>query len=535
MSKTPKRPYGLGTGQGMKTPVMRHSSILPPSASRTQAAGRLTIADASMRRTSTLFQPTTATKLPRDLISSHSYKQDMVAKIWNFINKYEQDAGISPEMILAPTSNVFRDIFEMIYSHLSVDYESPKNIQEFSAQFVRIMEELGFPVAIKGSTMMTIGVATSYPLLLAALGWLVDTVTAYKAIHDKSHLMMRDDEGGQKGVVRYSFLHQAFKEYKQNRNIVNEPDYQQKCEEKIKSIYEDTENFEEQEKALTATLARLDENLEEKRNHNAQLHQEIAKAELEIDKMNEDMAQIVDVLQVTRKEMDKATKNLECVASEREKAERSLAQKKEELERVNQAIREQAEGENGIRRGEAKQLRAEQQRLRTECQTLKEQCEKISKEQWNNSKKFDAIFGQQRDRLMDLHNRVMMLRGNLGEDTTQNIDLPRNNADLCRSVNVLGQILFDLDAMLRANIRKADAAISDLKATLSDLERKYEIARENLVRTEKDRERFWRRVQKEKEELRREREAREAEIGEFLIDDFCQPYLRKKPFSSAKK
>lgn len=39
-------------------------------------------------------------------------------------------------------------------------------------------------------------------------------------------------------------------------------------------------------------------------------HQEIAKAELEIDKMNEDMAQIVDVLQVTRKEMDKATKNL---------------------------------------------------------------------------------------------------------------------------------------------------------------------------------------------------------------------------------
>ena len=43
------------------------------------------------------------------------------------------------------------------------------------------------------------------------------------------------------------------------------------CEEKIKSIYEDTENFEEQEKALTATLARLDENLEEKRNHNAQL------------------------------------------------------------------------------------------------------------------------------------------------------------------------------------------------------------------------------------------------------------------------
>lgn len=44
-------------------------------------------------------------------------------------------------------------------------------------KFVKIMEELGFPVAIKGSTMMTIGVATSYPLLLAALGWLVDTVT----------------------------------------------------------------------------------------------------------------------------------------------------------------------------------------------------------------------------------------------------------------------------------------------------------------------------------------------------------------------
>ena len=56
-----------------------------------------------------------------------------------------------------------------------------------------------------------------------------------------------------------------------------------------------------------------------------------------------------------------------------------------------------------------------------------------------------------------------------------------------------------------------------------------------MVRTEKDRERFWRRVQKEKEELRREREAREAEIGEFLIDEFCQLYLRKKPFSSAKK
>ena len=41
-------------------------------------------------------------------------------------------------------------------------------------------------------------------------------------------------------------------------------------------------------------------------------------------------------------------------------------------------------------------------------------------------------------------------------------------------------------------------------------------------------------MQKEKEELRREREAREAEIGEFLIDDFCQLYLRKKPFSSGK-
>ena len=70
---------------------------------------------------------------------------------------------------------------------------------------------------------------------------------------------------------------------------------------------------------------------------------------------------------------------------------------------------------------------------------------------------------------------------------------------------------------------------------VSHFRRKYEIARENLVRTEKDRERFWRRVQKEKEEQRREREAREAEIGEFLIDDFCQLYLRKKPFSSGKK
>ncbi|VDM55161.1 unnamed protein product [Angiostrongylus costaricensis] len=123
----------------------------------------------------------------------------MIRKIYDFLLQHDGENCVPERVIRSPTKQDFIYMFESIYQHLSPNLQI-KNVHEecsknrrveivdimltfyllpsviFHGKVPAIFRELGYPTAIRPSTMQTIGASHTWPNLLGALTWLIEVV-----------------------------------------------------------------------------------------------------------------------------------------------------------------------------------------------------------------------------------------------------------------------------------------------------------------------------------------------------------------------
>lgn len=120
-----------------------------------------------------LFNTKNSSVAPRDVKSLVSLNG---SKIYNFLVEYESSDAPSEQLIMKPRGkNDFIACFELIYQHLSKDYEFPRH-ERIEEEVSQIFKGLGYPYPLKNSYYQPMGSSHGYPHLLDALSWLIDII-----------------------------------------------------------------------------------------------------------------------------------------------------------------------------------------------------------------------------------------------------------------------------------------------------------------------------------------------------------------------
>ncbi|PIO77477.1 HEC/Ndc80p family protein [Teladorsagia circumcincta] len=181
-------------------------------------------------------------------LSSKEYQGEMVRTIYEFLLEHDGENCLPERVIRSPTKQDFICMFESIYQHLNPDFQLKNVIEEVPA----IFRELGYPTAIKPSTMQTIGAAHSWPTLL-------DKIQALRQWYEQ-----QEDFDTQKKAIEANL-----------EQIVEECKELEADKGKVERIQEDIARLDED-------IAKATEYKEETEQHEKQLAEQLETVNLEV-------------------------------------------------------------------------------------------------------------------------------------------------------------------------------------------------------------------------------------------------------------
>ncbi|KAE9420650.1 hypothetical protein Angca_007385 [Angiostrongylus cantonensis] len=323
---------------------------------------------ASVRRHSAFRSITCAVKDTRPL-SSKEYQNEMIRKIYDFLLQHDGENCVPERVIRSPTKQDFIYMFESIYQHLSPNLQI-RNVHE---EVPAIFRELGYPTAIRPSTMQTIGASHTWPNLLGALTWLIEVVE-----------------------YKYSWLNAGFKDYQRNRNAVNNEGF---FDDKIRTLRtwcEEQEDFDAQQDVIQAALEQIKEEcaeLEANKGSLESLREDIAQLDDDISKAThykEETERDVNRLAEENVCLQMVPLTIFCVAKTMSEGQSRLAEL-EELAKVQ-------EESSGLGSNEARELMAEFEQNKLTMRKLKDELDCLCKQHWLAVPKSKRAFAEQHDR-----------------------------------------------------------------------------------------------------------------------------------------
>ncbi|VDO19182.1 unnamed protein product [Heligmosomoides polygyrus] len=384
--KTPTRPrFTIGGSQISSTTKNDHGG----GQARFSVGG----VPASARRHSVFRSITSNFKDTRPL-SSREYQNEMIRQIYEFLLEHDGENCIPEKLIRSPTKQDFVRMFESIYQHFNPDFQL-KNVLE---EVPMILRELGYPTAIKPSTMQTIGASHSWPTLLGALTWMIEAMkNTLEGQAGQQLLLGGDDSSGTLKAYRYSWLNAGFKEYVQNRDAFkNESIFDNKIQ-ALRNWYEQQEDLESQQQSVMATLAHIKEEcaeLEADKGNMDRLREDIAR-------LDDDIRKATVYKEGTEQDVRQIIEELEPVTLEKDAAEKEVDEHREKLAEIERAVKAQEEG-NGISASEARALVAELDQNKLTVRKLKVDLDDLCKQHWLEVPKFNSALAEQQERYRKL-------------------------------------------------------------------------------------------------------------------------------------
>ncbi|XP_063812906.1 kinetochore protein NDC80 homolog [Pseudophryne corroboree] len=112
-------------------------------------------------------------KDPRPL-HDKSFIQQCIRQLCEFLNENGYSQTLTVKSLQGPSTKDFLKIFAFIYSFICPNYEIPDS--KFEEEIPRVFKELGYPFALSKSSMYTVGAPHTWPQIVAALVWLIDSV-----------------------------------------------------------------------------------------------------------------------------------------------------------------------------------------------------------------------------------------------------------------------------------------------------------------------------------------------------------------------
>uniref|UniRef100_A0A8C5MMX0 Kinetochore protein NDC80 n=1 Tax=Leptobrachium leishanense TaxID=445787 RepID=A0A8C5MMX0_9ANUR len=125
------------------------------------------------------FGGTEKIKDPRPL-HDKSFIQQCIRQLCEFLNENGYAQNITVKSLQGPSTKDFLKIFAFIYNFICPGYEIPDS--KFEEEIPRIFKELGYPFALSKSSMYTVGAPHTWPQIVAALIWLIDSVKMCRVV-----------------------------------------------------------------------------------------------------------------------------------------------------------------------------------------------------------------------------------------------------------------------------------------------------------------------------------------------------------------
>ncbi|CAL8249336.1 unnamed protein product [Merluccius merluccius] len=145
---------------------------------------------AGMPRNSTMGGFGGAEKL-KDIRPLHdkSFVQQCIRQLYEFLSDNSFPGSVSTKTLQSPSTKEFLKMFEFIYSQLDPTFQMPTSKVE--EEVPRLLKDLGYPFALSKSSMYSVGAPHTWPQVLGALIWLIDTVKIYWCM-SKEELLFSD-------------------------------------------------------------------------------------------------------------------------------------------------------------------------------------------------------------------------------------------------------------------------------------------------------------------------------------------------------
>ncbi|XP_038077785.1 kinetochore protein NDC80 homolog [Patiria miniata] len=151
-------------------------------------------------------------------LSDKSYMQREIRDIVDFLTQHGYPHPLNNKMLMTPTTKDFLKIFQFLYNFLEVKYAPA---QKFEEEIPQIFKTLKYPFNISKSSMFTVGSPHTWPNILGALHWLLNSVRYALGVDEQSVLFsaqLTDDQGdefdsGTDSEVLFNYVEGAYKEF----------------------------------------------------------------------------------------------------------------------------------------------------------------------------------------------------------------------------------------------------------------------------------------------------------------------------------
>ncbi|KAM6951050.1 kinetochore protein NDC80 homolog [Aplochiton taeniatus] len=149
---------------------------------------------AGMARNSSYGGPGGCEKLkdPRPL-HNKAYIQQCVKQLLEFLSEKGYPFNVTMKTLQSPSTKDFLKIFEFIYSFLDSSFQMPTSKVE--EEVPRILRELGYPFPLSKSCMFSVGAPHTWPQVLVALIWLIDSVKIFQCLSGQDLLFSEFSDG----------------------------------------------------------------------------------------------------------------------------------------------------------------------------------------------------------------------------------------------------------------------------------------------------------------------------------------------------
>ncbi|XP_038856697.1 kinetochore protein NDC80 homolog [Salvelinus namaycush] len=163
---------------------------------------------AGMARNST-FGGTEKMKDPRPL-HDKAYVQQCIRQLCEFLSEKGFPGSMSVKSLQSPSTKEFLKIFEFIYCLLDPTFQMPTSKVE--EEVPRILKDLGYPFVLSKSSMYSVGAPHTWPQVLGAVVWLMDTVKIFCSMSDQD-LLFADFSDGSTEIEDGVEFNKLFQDY----------------------------------------------------------------------------------------------------------------------------------------------------------------------------------------------------------------------------------------------------------------------------------------------------------------------------------
>lgn len=182
-----------------------------PQSSKHPSFGKLNIPKpqsvTSDRRTSFFGSRSSGAGMPRNSIfgggaekikdvrplHDKAFVQQCIRQLCEFLSEKGFPVLMTAKSLQSPSTKEFLKIFEFIYCQLDPTFQMPTSKVE--EEVPRILKDLGYPFTLSKCSMYSVGARHTWPQVLGALIWLIDTVKIYNSMEEQDLLFSDFSEG----------------------------------------------------------------------------------------------------------------------------------------------------------------------------------------------------------------------------------------------------------------------------------------------------------------------------------------------------